>query len=101
MKNQEQNIPDAKANTRAAQMLAEMLAIVCHPEYYQQGEQTVTLQKACMSDSRLLSFTLLVSKLRFTGLPSLPLSSAKFIPVASQIPRNHWKSNTLDLAISS
>jgi len=45
MQNQEQNIPDAKANTRAAQMLAEMLAIVCHPKYYQQGDQTVTLRK--------------------------------------------------------
>lgn len=45
MKNQEQNISDAKANTRAAQMLTEMLVIVCHPEYYQQGEQIVILQK--------------------------------------------------------
>ena len=42
--NQEQDIPNAKANTRAAQMLAEMLGIVCHPEYYQQGEQTVIPQ---------------------------------------------------------
>jgi len=42
-KNQGQKMPEAKANTRAAQMLAEMLAIVCQPEYYQQGEQTVTL----------------------------------------------------------
>jgi len=83
--NEGQKIPEAKANTRAAQMLAEMLAIVCHPEYYQQGEQTVTLQKVCVSDSRLLSSTLPASKLRFTGAPSLPLSSAKFIPEGSKI----------------
>ena len=34
IKNQEQDVPDAKANTRATHMFAEMLAIVCHPEYY-------------------------------------------------------------------
>jgi len=50
IKNQEQKIPEAKANARAAQMLAEMLAIVCHPEYYQQGEQTVIHINLCMSN---------------------------------------------------
>ena len=43
--NKEQKILEAKANARPAQMLAEMLAIVCHPKYYQQGEQTVTSVK--------------------------------------------------------
>jgi hypothetical protein len=69
--NEGQKIPEGKANIRAAQMLAEMLAIVCHPEYSQQGEQTVALRKVCISDSRLLSSTLLASKLRFIGAPSL------------------------------
>ena len=33
---------DAIAETRAAQMLAEMLGMVCHPEYYNSClEQTV------------------------------------------------------------
>jgi hypothetical protein len=33
---------DAIAETRAAQMLAEMLGMVCHPEYYTScPEQTV------------------------------------------------------------
>jgi hypothetical protein len=33
---------DAIAETRAAQMLAEMLGMVCHPEYYTScSEQTV------------------------------------------------------------
>jgi hypothetical protein len=32
---------DAIAETRAAQMLAEMLGMVCHPEYYTCSEQTV------------------------------------------------------------
>jgi len=94
-------MPEAKANTRAAQMLAEMLAIVCQPEYYQQGEQTVTLWKGCLSDWRLLLSTSPVLKRRFTGQPSLPLSSAKFIRGVSKIPWNHSKSNTLDLVISS
>src|SRR5271155_37528 len=84
----DRKIPEAKATTRAAQMLAEMLAFVRHPEYYQQGEQTVILQKVCISYSRLLSSTLLASKLRFTaGAPPLPLSSAKFIPKGSRSPR--------------
>ena len=51
IKIQEQKLSEAKANARAAQMLAEMLAIVCHPEYYQQGEQTVIHGK-CISDFR-------------------------------------------------
>ena len=34
-KNQGEKIPEAKANTRETQMLAEMLAMVCHSEYYQ------------------------------------------------------------------
>src|SRR5271155_3170718 len=72
IKNQEQDVPDAKANTRATHMFAEMLAIVCHPEYYQQGEQTVTLQMKRMSDVRLLLSTLPVSKRRFTGQPTHP-----------------------------
>ena len=32
---------DAKAHATAAQIWAEMLGLVCHPEYYQLGEQKV------------------------------------------------------------
>jgi hypothetical protein len=57
--------------------------------------------KVCISDSRLLSSTSPVLKLRFTGVPSLPLFFAKFIPEGSKISWNRPKSNTLDLAIFS
>src|SRR5271169_1716855 len=33
---------DAKAHATAAQIWAEMLGLVCHPEYYKLGEQKVT-----------------------------------------------------------
>ena len=100
--NKEQNIPKAKTNARAAQMLAEMLAIVCHPEYYQQGEQTVPHEThvKCLT-CRPLSSTLPVSKLLFTGQPFLLPSSVKFIPEPSKINSiNHCKSNILDPVIS-
>ena len=86
IKSQEQNISKAMANTRAAQMYAEMLGIVCHPEYYQQGEQTVNLFKICEGGliCRLLLSTLLVSKPPFTGPPSHPISSALSIPEESR-----------------
>jgi hypothetical protein len=32
---------DAKAHATAAQIWAEMLGLVCHPEYYKLGDQTV------------------------------------------------------------
>ena len=32
---------DAELRSRAAQMLAEMLALTCHERYYELGEQTV------------------------------------------------------------
>ena len=35
---------DAKAHATAAQIWAEMLGLVCHPEYYQLGEQKVSDQ---------------------------------------------------------
>jgi hypothetical protein len=86
--NQEQDIPIATANTRAAQMLAEMLAIVCHPEYYQQGEQTVLLPQINVSTDltcRLLSFILPDSRPLFIGLHFLPITCAKSILAASTI----------------
>ena len=33
---------DAKAHATAAQIWAEMLGLVCHPEYYKLGDQMVT-----------------------------------------------------------
>jgi hypothetical protein len=35
---------DAKAHATAAQIWAEMLGLVCHPEYYELGDQTVMFQ---------------------------------------------------------
>ena len=40
-KDNPQKIPENEASSRAAQMLAEMFGLVCHPEYYQQGDQMV------------------------------------------------------------
>lgn len=102
IKSQEQNIPKAMANTRAAQMYAEMLGIVCHPEYYQQGEQTVNIFKICGGGliCRLLLSTLLVSKLPFTGPPSHPISSVPSIPEESRDCQKQWTLNTLSHAIS-
>jgi hypothetical protein len=37
------SIRKAEKNARASQMFAEMLVIACHPEYHNQGEQTVPL----------------------------------------------------------
>ena len=33
--------PDAQAQSIAAQIWAEMLGMVCHPEYYKLGDQKV------------------------------------------------------------
>jgi hypothetical protein len=33
---------DARAHATAAQIWAEMLGLVCHPEYYKLGDQMVT-----------------------------------------------------------
>ena len=35
------HIADAEASKRAAQILAEMLCLVCHREYFEIGEQLV------------------------------------------------------------
>ena len=84
-------------------MLAEMLAIVCHAEYYQQGEQTVSLLLSINVSltKRLLFSTLPVSRLQFTGRPSLPRSSGRSIPGFQKISLSPWKSNILDPAIFS
>jgi hypothetical protein len=34
---------DAKAHATAAQIWAEILGLVCHPEYYKLGDQTVPI----------------------------------------------------------
>jgi hypothetical protein len=49
LKNKAEKIPVGEANARAAQMLAEMFGIVCHPEYYQQGDQTVYLHLSSLT----------------------------------------------------
>jgi hypothetical protein len=36
----------AKAHATAAQIWAEMLGLVCHPEYYKLGDQTVIVTSA-------------------------------------------------------
>ena len=36
-------VQNAVKQARATQMYAEMLAMVCHPEYYRQGDQMVHL----------------------------------------------------------
>jgi hypothetical protein len=42
LQNSGKELTEAVAETRAAQILAEMLGVVCHPEYFQhEQEQTV------------------------------------------------------------
>ena len=55
---------DAKAHATAAQIWAEMLGLVCHPEYYKLGEQKV-MYPSIHTDSRLLSYTLWATTLVF------------------------------------
>jgi hypothetical protein len=43
LQNSGKELTEAVAETRAAQILAEMLGVVCHPEYFQcEQEQTVS-----------------------------------------------------------
>jgi hypothetical protein len=43
--------PEAQAQSIAAQILAEMLGMVCHPEYYNLGEQKVSTTTTASGDS--------------------------------------------------
>lgn len=45
---------DAVAETRAAQILAEMLGVVCHPEYFESDQEQTVLPiplSLCIADT--------------------------------------------------
>ena len=43
LKSQGKELADAVAEARAGQILAEMLGMVCHPEYYKDSAQKQTV----------------------------------------------------------
>jgi hypothetical protein len=57
----EQHIAAAESHARAAQILAEMLGMVCHREYYRYGNQmvlTFPTEEDLITQNRLSSFKL-------------------------------------------
>jgi hypothetical protein len=50
---------EAIAETRASQILAEMLGIICHPEYYRSGQDQMVLNNFFSLSSLSLTFDII------------------------------------------